>query len=106
MFRIEAEPKFWTEVKVKLPGEPEQKFRARFRVIAASVAAATDFADPAAAGKFFADALADIDDIEEESGRKAKFAPSLVAALIDQPHVRAALARAYAEGVAAAARGN
>jgi hypothetical protein len=106
MFRIEAEPKFWATVAVALPGEPPATFRARFRVAAVSETAAADLDEPASAAKFLSSLIVDLDEIEDERGTKAAFGEALVAALLDRPHVRAALMRAYAQGVAAAARGN
>lgn len=105
-FRIDPEPKFWTSVRIALPGEPAQTFRARYRVIDIGEAGGFDLDTADGTAAFLAAAVCDLDDIEDEGGRRPEFSDALLARLIGLPHVRAALARAYVEGVAAAARGN
>ena len=106
MLRIDPDPKFWTPVKVKLPGEEEQVFRARFRVLPFSRTEKVNTAAAAEVRSLLEEALADTADVIDEAGEAVAFGDKLRAVLLDWPHYRGALLVAYVEGIAAARLGN
>jgi len=106
MFKIDPDPKFWAEVKVRAPGGGDASFKARFRVRNIDDFNGFDTDSPEATGRFLGETIVDLDDIEGEDGRAAAFSTELLRRLIGMPHVRAALYRAYVNAIAEAARGN
>lgn len=98
--KIDAAPLFWTDVKVTLPGEEPEIFRARFKVVEIP---ATDSEETIEA--FLRRVLIDVDDIID-GDEPATLDEALIERLVARPDIRVALFRAYHEGLAAAARGN
>lgn len=106
MFRISADPRFEAEVKVTLPGGGEGTFRARFRVMEVSRIEALDLGKAADVRAFLESVLVGAEGIEDSTGEPVLWGEELKRELIDWPHVRAALARAYFQGFEAASEGN
>lgn len=106
MFRIDADPKFWSNVTVKLEGEEDQTFKARFKVLAYSKTDETNLSKSADVAKLLTEAFCDIADVEDEKGAKLEFTLDLRDRLIDMPHIRGALLVAYVNGISGARMGN
>ena len=106
MFKIDQAPKFWQPVKFTLAGEEEQSFKVRFNVLPVSQVKDVDLNDGEQVHRFMDNVIGDVDDIEDEAGRKVPHSKDLVNRLLDQPHIRGAIMKAYFAGVAEAARGN
>ena len=100
--KIDAKPLFWTDVKVTLPGEEPQIFRARFIVV--DYSAGDDDAKETVEDFLFR-VIVDVDDVID-GDEPAVLTEELLERLITRPDIRVALFRAYHEGLAAAARGN
>ena len=105
MLKIDRQPAFWTDVNVTLPGEEEQSFRARFKVMSVDAFRAIDLNDGDKVGKFLADSVIGLEGVEDAKGEVA-WSPAVVHQLAQMPHIRGALFRAYDAGVSKAARGN
>lgn len=106
MFNIDAKPRFTTRCRVALPGEAAQEFGVTFEVAMVSTAGKLDLASGVDTAEFMRAVLKDVSEVEGADGKPIAFSPALVDKLIDNPIVRQALYRAYAEGLADAARGN
>ncbi len=107
MFRIDDDPKFWATVTVHLPGEDAaQTFRARFKVMPVDDYRAIDFNTGTGVDDFLDEVFCDADDLQGADLKPVKFTEALGRKLSRQPHVRAALVKAYTETLASAARGN
>ncbi|MCB1463262.1 MAG: hypothetical protein KDJ90_12750 [Nitratireductor sp.] len=104
--KIDNDPKFWSDATVLLADEPEQTFKARFRVLPSGKTEALDMNKSKDVRQFLGEALVDVADIEDEDGNPLALQETLRDTLLGYPHYRAALLRAYAEGVTAARRGN
>lgn len=105
MFNIDAAPRFWETVTVRLPNAEPEAFRALFRVMPVSEFKEIDLGNSDQVAGFLETTVTGLDDIEDSSGPVA-FSPPLLARLIDRPDIRAAMVRAYVEGIGRAAQGN
>jgi hypothetical protein len=105
MFNIDAAPSFWETVIVRLPNAEPETFRALFRVMPVSEFKEIDLGDPDQVACFLETTITGLEDIEDGSG-PVTFSPPLLSRLIDRPDIRAALVRAYVEGIGRAAQGN
>lgn len=106
MLRIDKDPKFWTPVTVKLPGESSETFKAHFRVLGLTEQETYDLGTPEGATRFLTAALEGGQDIAGADGEPLAWSHELRDRLIDLPHIRSGLVRAYFEGVASAREGN
>lgn len=106
MFNIDSEPLVRAPVKVKLAGQPDQEFFATFRVLEVDAFNSFDLSDPDSCRAFLQAAISDLADIEGHNGKAIPYSDELRDRLINQPVVRAALARSYVEAVGEACLGN
>lgn len=105
MFKLDTSPTFWETVTVRLPNTEPQTFRALFHVMPVSEFRDIDLGDPDQVAGFIEATVTDLGEVEDETG-PLPFSPPLLARLIDRPDIRAALVRAYVEGIGRAAQGN
>lgn len=105
MFNIDAAPSFWETVTVRLPNAEPETFQALFRIMPVSEFKEIDLGESNQVASFLEATVTGLDDIEDGSG-PVTFSPLLLARLIDRPDIRAALVRAYVEGIGRAAQGN
>jgi len=106
MLRIDKDPAFRTVVTVKLPGEEQESFRARFRVLGLAEQETFELGSAEGATGFLRRVLFDGEDIAGADNQPLVWSDELRDRLIDLPHIRSALVRAYFEGVASAREGN
>ncbi len=106
MLRIDKDPCFRTAVAVRLPGEQEESFVARFRVLGLSEQETFDLGSAEGATGFLRRVVIGGEDIAGTDGEPLVWSDELRDRLIDLPHIRSALVRAYFEGVASAREGN
>lgn len=105
MFKLDTKPEFWETVTVRLPNAEPETFRALFQVMPVSQFRDIELGDPDQVAGFLEATVTGLDDIEDGSG-PVPFSQPLLARLIDRPDIRAALVRAYVEGIGRAAQGN
>jgi hypothetical protein len=106
MFKIDVEPKFWAPVAFSLPGEEEQSFQVRFKVVPVDEINQFDLAQPSHVEKFLMAAVCDVKDVEDKNRKPVVFSPGLLGRLSNDPLPRAAMVKAYFETLSKAARGN
>ncbi|MBN9236071.1 MULTISPECIES: hypothetical protein [Phyllobacteriaceae] len=108
MFRLDANPSFWTTVAVRSPdGETELgSFRAEFRALTISELEGFDITTGAGARALLEAALAAIDEVEDDDGSPLALTPQSFARLADINHVRQALLTAFLGAIGGARRGN
>ena len=109
MFKLNPNPAFMREVKVKVPadgGFRDESFKARFRVISSAEAAAFDLDSGESSTAFLQAVVTGLEDIVAEDGKALSYSDELRDRVIDIPHARIALARTYFEAVSKAREGN
>lgn len=106
MLDIDRKPTFWAPVKVRLPGEEPQDFRAKWRVMPLQNYKEFDLRSPDGTRDFLAAALEDTDEIAGADGKALAFTPELFDRLADDPVIRGQLVKSYMDNVEQAARGN
>lgn len=110
--KVIRNPKFKAAVIVQEPsdsGQSEQRFTARFQALTRSETEAFDQTTAAGSDDFLRAVLLGWDGLKDEDGTPFEFTPANLDLLLDLPHVRIALFRAYwdtTSGVRAAKRGN
>jgi hypothetical protein len=107
MFRINPHPVFTADVKVHIPGSSVvETLKATFRAIPISQYREYDLHNEESSRQFLTDIIVQLDELEDADGRPLVYDDKVRVAVLDLPHARAALARAYHDEVEGAARGN
>lgn len=108
MFVMNDNPEFTATATGKLPGDDGEQFSFRPRFVALGQAEQDGFdlgTGDGTAG-FLRRTLVGIDDVVDADGNAVPFGDDTREWLIDKPHTRAALVKAYFGGVYQAALGN
>ncbi|MBN9078187.1 MAG: hypothetical protein BGN87_06220 [Rhizobiales bacterium 65-79] len=106
MFNIDSEPIVRARVEIRLPDQEPQDFFTTFRVLDIDTFNGFDLSDPEGSKAFLSAAIVDMDEIVDRGGAAVPYSEALRDRLLNQPVVRAALARAYHKEVGEACRGN
>jgi hypothetical protein len=108
MYRLDPTPEFWATVTVRRPGEGghSDRFRARFMALTISAFEGYDLSSPEATREFLTEVLKEIDEVEAEDGSALRLTSAVRDRMLDAPHIRAALVRAYLESFSEALLGN
>ncbi|MEX2480196.1 MAG: hypothetical protein WD928_04975 [Gammaproteobacteria bacterium] len=109
MFKLDANPTFTRSVEVLVPadgGHRKETLSATFCVLDVEEAGRYDLYDRQGTRDFLERVIQRLDDIAGEDGKPVPYSDAVRDQVLALPYARLALARAYFEAVAGAARGN
>jgi hypothetical protein len=109
MFKVSREPTFTHVVSVQVPidgGHREESFKATYRVLDTKTTNDFDLETEHGSRRFLEAAIVKLDDLIDETDRPLSYSNEVRDQLLGQPHVRAALARAYFAAIGKAKAGN
>ncbi len=95
MFKMIDEPEFETEAKGTEPGGEAFSFKARFKALSESVQQLFDLSTAAGTVDFLRTTFVGLSDVLDANDQPVPFTTDVRDWMIDRPHTRAALVKAY-----------
>jgi len=106
MFNVDEVPVFQVPVPVIAPGGIDQSFQASFEALMIDEFSGFNLSTPDGCTAFLERAWLKVDDVVDKDGNPVPDSTELRARIANMPWCRAALVRAYLDGLQPAARGN